>query len=35
MMRDSAKPSGSALKRHNLGGGQLFDADPGQLFAAD
>ena len=41
--RDSAKPSGAtlrcapprlALRRHNLEGGQLFDADPGQLFGA-
>ena len=41
--RDSAKPSGAtlrcappglALRRRNLEGGQLFDADPGQLFGA-
>ncbi len=39
--RDSAKPCGAslrasslALRRHNLKGGQLFDADPGQLFGA-
>ena len=41
--RDSAKPSGAtlrcappglALRRRNLDGGQLFDADPGQLFGA-
>jgi len=40
--RDSAKPSGAtlrcappalALRLHNLEGGQLFDADPGQQFA--
>lgn len=39
--RYSAKPSGTtlrcappalALRRHNLEGGQLFDADPGQSF---
>jgi hypothetical protein len=39
----SAKPSGAtlrcappalALRRHNLEGGQLFDADPGQQFGA-
>ena len=41
--RASAKPSGTtlryvppalALRRHNLEGGQLFDADPGQHFGA-
>ena len=41
--RDSAKPSGAtlrcappalALRPHNLEGGQLFDADPGQQFDA-
>jgi hypothetical protein len=41
--RTSAKPSGAtlrcappalALRRHNLEGGQLFDADPGQQFGA-
>jgi hypothetical protein len=41
--RDSAKPSGAtlrcappalALRPHNLEGGQLFDADPGQMFGA-
>ena len=41
--RASAKPSGAtlrcappalALRRHNLEGGQLFDADPGQQFGA-
>jgi CO dehydrogenase nickel-insertion accessory protein CooC1 len=40
---DSAKPSGAtlrfappalALQHHNLDGGQLFDADPGQQFGA-
>jgi hypothetical protein len=41
--RASAKPSGAtlrsappalALRPHNLDGGQLFDADPGQRFGA-
>jgi len=41
--RTRAKPSGatlrcappvSALRPHNLEGGQLFDADPGQSFGA-
>jgi hypothetical protein len=41
--RKSAKPSGAtlrcappalALRLHNLQGGQLFDADPGQQFGA-
>ena len=41
--RENAKSSGAtlrcappalALHRHNLEGGQLFDADPGQQFGA-
>jgi hypothetical protein len=27
-------PPALALRRHNLEGGQLFDADPGQHFGA-